>query len=139
MTKAKDEAAADKTDEGTRGFDAFLRHIDDGVLHADASKELHDLAAKLHDYVGAHGGIAKGSLILTISLAALANGTVDVVADVKTKEPKPKRARSVFWLTKGNNLSPENPRQQKLPLREVPAAPKDKPRDVAADGAPRSI
>ncbi len=117
-----------------------MRHIDDGILHSDASRDLHELAGKLHDYVGIHGGIAKGTLIVTINLSALANGTVDVVADVKTKEPKPKRARSVFWLTKGNNLSPENPRQQKLALREVPAEPSDKkPRNLAADGAPRSI
>lgn len=136
-TKTKDDKP--EAEEGPRDFASFLRHIDDGVLHTDASTELHKLAAFLHDYVGTHGGVAKGSLTLTVNLAALDNGTVDVTADVKTKEPKPKRARSVFWLTKGNNLSPENPRQQKLPLREVPASPKDKPRDVAADAAPRSI
>ncbi len=139
MATKKDETTTGDEAEGARDFAVFLRHIDDGILHTDASRELQALAAKLYEFSQTYGGVAKGALILTVNLSALENGTVDVIADVKVKEPKPKRARSVFWMTKGNNLSPDNPRQQKLPLREVPAAPKDKPRDVAADGAPRSI
>lgn len=126
MTKTKDEK-----EEGARDFAVFLTHIDDGTVHADASRDLHALVAKLSDYVTQHGGKAKGSLILTVNLSALQNGTVDVVADVKVKEPKAVRARSVFWVTKGNNLSHENPRQQKLPLREVP--PATRARELDAD------
>ena len=38
--------------------------------------------------------------------------------------PKPARKRGRFWVTPGGHLSPENPRQRKLPLMEVPAAPR---------------
>ncbi len=128
----------DEKDEGPRDFAMFLRAIDEGSIADEAATKLHELAAKLHELVDAYGGTAKGTLTLSVSLSALANGTVDVTADVKTKEPKPKRARSVFWLTKGNNLSPDNPRQQKLPLREVP--PAQKARDLDADRpSPRTL
>ncbi len=132
----KDEKSSD---EGVRDFGVFLTHIDDGTLHEDAGRDLQRLAAKLSDHVAQHGGKAKGTLTLTVNLTALANGTVDVVADVKVKEPKAVRARSVFWLTKGNNLSHENPRQQKLPLREVPPARTARDLDDSERTAPRTL
>jgi hypothetical protein len=137
MTKAKDDKPEDV--EGPRSFLVFLRDIDDGTIADEASKYLHELTGKLSDLVAVYGGVAKGTLTLTVNLSALANGTVDVLADVKVKEPKPKRARSVFYLTKGRNLSPDNPRQQKLPLREVPPVA-GKARDIADDRpAPRTL
>lgn len=131
--------ASEKDDEGARDFALFLRHIDDGAIHEEASAELHALATKLSRHVDTHGGKAKGQLTVTLNLTALPNGTVDVLADVKVKEPKVVRPRSVFWFTKGNNLSPDNPRQQKLALREVPPASREKARDIAPENVPRSV
>lgn len=137
MTKAKDDKP-DETVEGPRSFENFLRSIDDGSIADEAASKLHVLTGTLSDLVGVYGGTAKGVLTITVNLSALANGTVDVLADVKVKEPKPKRARSVFYVTKGRNLSLDNPRQQKLPLREVPPAP-GKARDIDERPAPRSL
>jgi hypothetical protein len=39
---------------------------------------------------------------------------------VAVKEPEAARERTVFWTTPSGNLTVENPRQTKLPLREVP-------------------
>lgn len=129
----------EKEDEGARDFAVFLRNIDDGTIHEEASAELHALATKLSRHVDTHGGKAKGQLTITLNLTALPNGTVDVLADVKVKEPKIVRPRSVFWFTKGNNLSPDNPRQQKLALREVPSPAREKARDIGAESPTRTV
>lgn len=120
-------------DEGARSFAVIVQQVDEGALHGELSEQLHALTTYLSDYAEKYGCEAKGKLTLTLSLKAKSNGTVDVVGDVTKKEPKAPRAGSVFWVTPGNNLSPENPRQMKLPVREVPAAPKAEARDVPAE------
>jgi hypothetical protein len=104
--------------EGPRGFGPFLSRIDDGRVYDDLGEQLQKLCGELDQYAQ-NFGKAKGELSVNLKLSVEANGVVSVVVDVKTKAPKVTRPKSIFWLTKGNNLSPENPRQQKLPLREV--------------------
>lgn len=113
-------ATDEKVVEGARGFGALLHQVDDGCAHAELSEELQRLGGTLNAQAIQYGAKSKGTLTLTLTLTAEANGTVNVDYDVKVKTPKPKRPRSVFWLTRGNNLTPENPKQQRLPLREVP-------------------
>ena len=124
--------------EGPRGFAVLLQQVDEGQLHTDASKELHRVTKELLEWARTYQRDAKGSLTLTIGLNVDPSGVVDVVGDIKAKVPAPRRQRSTMWITKGGNLSAENPRQQKLPLREVPAATTT-PRDVADDRAARSV
>ncbi|MCL2726307.1 MAG: hypothetical protein FWD69_17945 [Polyangiaceae bacterium] len=135
MARKKDEETSTteaSEDEGDRSFAVFLQQIEDGAFHAEISSELRALSVKLDEHVTTYGVDAKGSLTITISLAAMRNGTIAAIGDVKKKEPKAKRAGGVFWLTKGKNLTLENPRQQKLPLREVPAN-NDRVRDLPVD------
>ncbi len=120
--------------EGPRSFSVLLQHIDDGALHAELSETLQSLAKQLEAHSSRFETKAKGTLALTLTLVVSPNGTCAVVADVKSKAPKAPRAGSVMWLTKESNLSPENPRQQKLGLREVsgPSTARDVPSDKPA-------
>jgi hypothetical protein len=111
-----------KQEEGQRAFGALLTQVDDGTLHDEATSALHALNTKLAEHAERYGAIAKGAITLKLSIAMKPNGTAEVSGEIVSKEPKAPKAGSVFWLTKGNNLSPDNPRQQKLPLREVPKA-----------------
>ncbi len=115
-------AKEESKDEGARNFSVLLSQIDDGRLHDELSETVQKMVDELSTYTERYARDGKGSITLTLSLVARANGTTSVVGDVKTKTPKPIRAGTVFWKTKGNNLSLDNPRQQKLALREVPAA-----------------
>lgn len=115
-----------------RSFGQVLQSLEDGQLVDDLSIAIRDLNAKLQRQAEAQGK-AKGELVLKIKLQADAGGTVQVDGEIVTKEPKPARARSVMWLTKDGNLSADNPRQTKLPLREIKAP---EARDVGAAGAP---
>lgn len=137
----KDEKATTMVrGEGARGFAPLLHEIDDGALHAELSSKLQQVVSELALYTETYCSKAKGKVTLTLSLEAGTNGTVQVHGEVKTKTPPPRRGATMFWTTKGGNLSLENPRQTKLPLREVPPPPAA-PRDVAAGEniPPRSV
>ena len=124
-------------EEGPRAFARFLEQLGDGEAHAELSAELHRLMETLHDQALATGP-TKGALTLKLSFAVDPRGTVDVAYDVAVKEPKRARSKGVFWLTKGNNLTAHNPRQERLPLREV-AAPEVRDVEASAPAAAREV
>lgn len=115
----KETVAAAKEDEGARSFAVALQAIDEGCLHAEASEELQKLVVHLQDHAIRYGRDAKGELVLKIGVAVSASGLALVAGEVVTKTPKRAKRGSAFWLTAGGNLTPENPKQQKLPLRDV--------------------
>lgn len=135
--KRDDEGAAGELGEGPRGFSPLLQHVDDGDLHDELSRELQRIAQVCRDHARRFQRPAKGTLTLTLTLTA-AGDTVGVRGEVKTKEPKATRAGSVFWMTPAGNLTVENPRQQKLPLREVPAST-TRTKDLSAEPPTRAL
>jgi hypothetical protein len=139
MAKTTTPETEIQKEEGARGFAPFLQQVDDGELHLEVSKTTQELIGDLYAYANKYQRDGKGTLTLTLNFAVHGNGGISVVGDVKTKKPKTPRAPSMFFRTPGNNLSLENPRQTKLPLREVPAAPSDIPREVNHEGAPRAL
>ncbi|MGW8286200.1 MAG: hypothetical protein ACWGPR_10830 [Candidatus Deferrimicrobiaceae bacterium] len=105
--------------EGPRSFGVFLNGLADGEAMAACSHDLHELVQKLQEESVAQNKDLRGELKLSIQLIADPKGFVAVGYDIATKAPKPQRSGSMMWITRGGNLSLENPRQQKLPLREV--------------------
>jgi hypothetical protein len=105
-------------EEGPRGFGPFLSKLDEGQLIERLADELKDVTVALDRHAQSHGK-AKGTLSLTLSIT-IENGIATIIPAVATKLPKVPQGQSVMWITPGGNLTPENPRQQKLPLREVP-------------------
>jgi hypothetical protein len=116
-------------DATIRNFGGLLQHLEDGQLLSDLGDKLDELNLKLVKQAEAIG-VAKGELRLTIKLKADGHGIVEADSSIDMKEPKPARMRSVLWLTKAGKLVAENPKQTKLPLREVPAADKGEQRSV---------
>lgn len=110
-----------KKDEGPRSAAVLLQQIDDGELHAELSETIQRVSSELVEIAEHASGKASGTITLTLKLAAKSNRTVAVSAALTSKTPKVVRPGSTFWLTDGGNLSPENPRQAKLPLKPVEA------------------
>lgn len=136
---AKDETTSTAEDEGARSFPVLLSTIDDGALSEELGEAVQEITRELTRLIDQHGvDSAKGTLTLKLAFTARANGTITLTGDVATKTPKAKRGGSVFWSTKGHNLTPDNPRQQKLPLREVPNPTRER-RELAADERVRSL
>lgn len=106
-----------------RTFGAFIGAVEYGKLHGELTEALRTLNKTLCDHAAEFGGKAKGSLSLTIDLT-LNGGLFEISADYKTKLPKAKRDRSVMWTTPNGDFAVSDPRQPRLPLRDVtpPAA-----------------
>lgn len=106
--------------EGPRGFAVILQQIDDGALHGELGDELQKLVRELGEQSTRFQRPSKGKITLTLSIVAVGS-TVEVNGDVKVTTPKKPRDRSVFYRTPGGNLTLDNPKQQKLALKEVPS------------------
>lgn len=104
-----------------RSFGTFIAEVEDGELHSDLTRAMQALIADLHDGRTIGQARASGKLTVTFDFV-LADGVVEVRADIVSKTPKRPRGRSIFWVTPENNLSRRNPRQPDLPFRDVNAA-----------------
>lgn len=115
------------TDEGARSFSTLVNSLEEGQLLSDLTGKLHELNKKLSAHAVGVNGKAKGELVLKLKLCADEMGTVEIDSEIELTEPKPRRSRSIMWLTKQGNLTQENPRQTKLPLvaLKAPAAAVD--------------
>jgi hypothetical protein len=98
-----------------RPFAEWLEDQRNGLTHAELTNSLKELV----EAVNAYG--KGGSLTLTIKLEPAGDGMVAVKDDIKLKAPLPDRSINIFYVDDGMNLRRDNPRQQQLDLREVPA------------------
>ena len=96
-----------------RNFNDIFGDVGAGMLHQEAS----DVLAELTDAVLM---TRKGGTI-TITLGVKPNGenSVLVAGKVKATIPQESAPESVFFATAGGNLMRDDPRQPRLPLREV--------------------
>lgn len=130
----KDEIVKDPAQEGPRSFVHFLGQLAQGEAEANASHEFHELLKRIHEEAHIRNAKVKGKFKFTLNCTADETGTVSVAYDVETKAPPRKTTSSFFWLSRGSNLVAENPKQQKLPLRDVSA--RQETRTVEAPAAP---
>lgn len=106
-------------EEGPRSFGVFLNELAEGEAEQKLSAELFDLIRKLKEQAIASDGKIKGELNLKLRFVVQEAGPVAVGFDVTTKAPKVRNTPGYFWVTRGGNLTIHNPKQAKLPLREV--------------------
>lgn len=131
----KDEIVSNQpAQEGPRSFVHFLGQLAQGEAEANASHEMHELLKRIDEEAHLRNARVKGKLKFSLNFAADENGVVSVSYDVETKAPPRKTTSSVFWMSRGSNLVPENPKQQKFPLRDVSA--RQETRTVDAPAAP---
>jgi hypothetical protein len=105
-----------------------LRLLQGGALLDTAGERLAELIQAVEDT----GKAGKFQLTLDIKKngAALA-----IKADVIAKIPEPKVDPDLLWSTPDGNLTPANPKQQSLELREVGGVDKTTLRDVYSPAA----
>lgn len=107
-------------DEGARSATRFLEQVSDGQCAADLSHALHRLGLQMRAQIALRSDKVNGEIVLKLKFNAEPSGIVGVAYEINAKDPKQRTSASVFWLTKGGNLSNENPRQTSLPgIREV--------------------
>lgn len=122
-------------DEGYRSFSLFFAELSGGEANKVMTEELTALAKALSERAYDDRKQVKGRLDLKLSFTCNEKGVVGCSFDVKRTDPvKPKSVADIYWLTKDDKLTARNPKQQSLPLHEVP--PRDRVVDVTGDAAP---
>lgn len=108
----------DESTEGARSFARFMDWANSGALNSDASHELHRFLGDLRTRAMRSNG-AKGTFTLTLKIALDDADQVQIEHSIKTRVPELPRRKGAAYLTRGGNLTPDNPRQQSLPLTDV--------------------
>lgn len=119
--------------EGPRSAAVILHELGDGSTLADFSAEIQRTVLACERYALDMGSAGKGKVVLTLDLRVEKNGTCAVRAAVTAKVPRAVAPPAAMWVTKGGNLSPENPRQTGLPFRDINqrAAEREIPKESA--------
>lgn len=132
-------AAINSKEEGPRSLVRFLAGLATGELESEGSYQLHELVKRLQEISKMTHGKAKGKLKIALHLVADPSGTVSVAYVVDKTEPKMPTTGSVYWMTKGGNLSATDTRQLELrpravggqrEVREAPAPEAAPPKEV---------
>lgn len=116
-------------EEGARNFLVFLRELANGAAVNELSYQLHKLTTTMQEEACAQQKEVRGGLTLQINVVADEQNQAEIGFTVAIKVPSRKTPRSLMFLTKGGNLTIKNPRQQELPLRQVPGG-RQRPRDI---------
>lgn len=102
----------------TTPFSEQIRFMSKGMLDAELTEELAELAQAIRDHR------KKGTLTLTLTLKPEVgrNGDVTMVTispDIKVSKPQPPRISSRMWLTHDGDLLRDDPDQGSLDLKTV--------------------
>lgn len=101
----------------TKPITDTLRHLGAGCLMDDAAEAMAGLVLAV-DSTG-----KAGTLTIKISLRKATAGALAVTGTVTAKKPAAPPMESLMFPTPEGNLLTEDPRQQKLELKSVGAAP----------------
>ncbi len=107
-----------------RPFMDLLREHRGGATHDDLSSALQELVAS----VTAEGKAGKLTFTLSIKPAGTKDGALIVMDEIKLALPKETKSGSVFFASEDNNLVRDDPKQRRLPLRELGA--REEARDI---------
>lgn len=103
-----------------RGLDQILGLADNGAYHPALLADLAKLVSELQDFSRAFGGVkAKGKISLDIAFTIDRFGQIDMEAQHKLTQPKAPKAKGIAWTTEDGALTPANPAQMRMDLRDV--------------------
>lgn len=77
--------------------------LDEGQFNADASDDMRDLTAKLHEHAGRNKGKAKGRMVLTLDFM-IGNNVLVITPGHKTTYPVEKRAATALFMGENGSL-----------------------------------
>lgn len=108
----------------SRPFADVLRDLTGGQTYEELTSALAEVVAAVLDTKKV------GTLTLNLKIRPNGDAGVMITDDIKSTVPVLSRGETFFFATSGGSLVRDDPRQEKLPLRQVPAAV---PQPVAAE------
>lgn len=109
-TETETEDAEAPQEEGPRSFSRAFELLADGKAQLEASAELVKVVDACRRDANARSGTSKGRLAITL-MVTVQGGVATVNYDIKSTVPSKPRESSTLFITKGGNLTPDNPRQ----------------------------
>lgn len=97
-----------------RSFADVLREVSGGRAYENANARLAEVVAGVLDSRKA------GEITLKLKVTPNGDNTVKVTVQTTAKVPEPNIGDSIFFASEDGDLTRDDPRQEKLPLREVP-------------------
>jgi hypothetical protein len=110
-----------------RDFTDVVVDLDDGKVHAQATKELGDVVRAVMET----GKV--GSLTVSFKIKRDRTRQVTVAVDIKSKPPQAATESTLFYATDDGELRRDDPLQQ--PLKHVPMKPPTPLKNVNAPSA----
>jgi len=106
-------------------FTDVIGEIENGAFLKELTEATYNMVASVTDTR------KPGVLTIKLGFAPTGRGSVEISTKVESKEPEHDRATTTFFVGQGFVLMRDDPRQQKLPLREV-ELPNNTPAEVKA-------
>lgn len=119
MASENDAPETTETDGDAFGtVDTLVCELDAGAFNTRASEALRALLSQLH-HRAQEDADASGKLSMEFSFKVQRSGKVDVTATFKTNAPAPRSESTTFYVTNRGRLSVRDPRQARLPFKQV--------------------
>jgi hypothetical protein len=81
--------------------------------------DLEKLNIEMKDFSQAFGCKSKGQITITLDLTNDRFGQIEMTANHKVKVPKQPAAKAILWTTADGQMTPSNPNQTRMEIREV--------------------
>lgn len=107
-----------------QSFDRLIALHEDGNLNHDLSEWMREAVANVSNHYDEYRGKPSAKVSVEISITC-EEGVLVVVAKPKVSMPQPPRPKRIYYATEGNALTPNNPKQLRMDLRQVDAGPKE--------------
>lgn len=114
-----------------RPFAATLQEIAAGKVHSRLSEQLHELVNAVTE-TGKKGTLTLQLIVAPLKPGNVANLVVTAKTALKAPEGDDAAPSSVFFPTREGNLSRDDPRQLKLPLRGIDKTDKTEKKGATA-------
>ena len=102
-----------------RGLDQILSMLDNGDYHPALLADIEKLIIEMRDFSQAYNTKSKATLTLKLSLTNDRFGQTEMVASHDIKVPKAPAAKAILWTTADGQLTPSNPNQTRMEIRDI--------------------
>lgn len=103
--------------DDARPFHDYLREHRNGATH----DKLSDMLQELVEAVAAEGKAGSVTLKVTVKPSDAGRDAVVMLMEAKASLPKPAEHGSIWFITPDHNLQRDDPKQARLPLRDLGA------------------
>lgn len=113
-----------------RGLDQILSMLDNGDYLPQLITAIEQLNVEMKDFSQTYGCKSKGSLTIKLALTNDRYGQIEMTANHTVTVPKAPAAKAILWTTPDGQMTPSNPNQTRMTIREIDGGRELRPYDA---------